>query len=92
MPAKYEPLETYLLNLPVSVNEVSLTFKQVEDVIGATLPISARTYREWWSNEGDTTCHSQARAWANAGFVVDSVHQDGDNARVQFRRKKGPRN
>ena len=80
MPAKYEPLETYLLNLPASVNEVLLTLKQVEDIIGASLPLSARTYSEWWSN--DTPSHSQARAWASAGFVVDSVHQDGNSTRV----------
>jgi hypothetical protein len=87
MPTKYEPLGIYLLDLPTTANEVLLTFKQVEKIIGASLPMSARTYREWWSNEGANTTHSQAKAWFNAGFVVDSVHQDGDNARVEFKRR-----
>ena len=87
MPTKYEPLEIYLLDFPTTANEVSLTFKQVEEIIGASLPASARTYREWWANEGVNTTHSQAKAWFNAGFVVDSVHQDGDNARVTFKRR-----
>ena len=86
MPAKYDPLETYLLNLPESINEVLLTFKQIEEIIGASLPLSARTHREWWSNEGRGTCHSQAKAWGGANFVVDSLHQDGENPRVQFKR------
>ena len=86
MPAKYEPLETYLLNIPAIINEVLLTFRQIEDVIGASLPSSARTYPAWWSNEGGDTRHSQAKAWGTAGFAVDSVRQDGESPRVQFKR------
>ena len=87
MRAKYEPLEAHLLNLPKSVNEVSLTFPQIEEIIGSSMPQSAHTYREWWSNQADTLSRPQARAWTNAGFIVESVHQDGKNARVQFKRR-----
>jgi len=88
MPTKYEPLETYLLNIPANTIEVLLTFTQIENIISASLPPSARTYPAWWSNEGDDTQHSQAKAWDAAGFVVDSVHQDGENPRVQFKRTR----
>lgn len=87
MRRKYEPLELHLLKLPASVNEVSLSFRQIEEIIGSALPRSAITYREWWSNQANTLNRPQAHAWTNAGFVVDFVHQDGNNARVQLKRK-----
>ena len=86
MQAKYEPLGNYLLDLAADVNEVRLTFKEIEKIIEASLPASARNYREWWSNEGKGTHHSQAKAWGGAGFVVSMVHQDGENPRVRFKR------
>ena len=86
MPAKYDPLGEYLLNLPADLNEVLLTFKHIEEIIEASLPSSARNYREWWSNEGKGTRHSQAKAWGDAGFMVSAVHPDGANPRVQFNR------
>jgi len=84
---KYEPLELHLLALPASVVDVSLSFRQIEKIIGAPLPESAVTYREWWSNQADTLNRPQAYAWTSAGFAVDTVHQDGINAWVQFKRK-----
>lgn len=87
MRTKYEPLELHLLDLAMSVNEVSLSFRQIEEIIGARLPKSAVSYREWWSNQTNTLNRPQACAWTNAGFAVGFVHQDGQNPRVQFKRK-----
>ena len=87
MRTKYQPLELYLLDLPTNVKEITLTFQQIEDKIGSSLPHSANRYREWWANQVNTLNRPQARAWTNAGFAVDFVHQDGDNPRVHFRRR-----
>ena len=78
---KYEPLADYLAQLPVSRHELTLRFAEIEEIIGAKLPKSASTYREWWANQG---YGSQAPYWQGAGFVVDGV----DLARkiVRFRR------
>ena len=75
MSAKYEPLELHLRALPSTTATVSMTFKEIESIIGATLPRSAYQYREWWSNQKDTSNRPQAKSWIGAGFTVDTVHQ-----------------
>ena len=44
---------------------VSLTFSEIESIIGSELPASAYRYAEWWSNH---PTHSQANAWMQAGY------------------------
>ncbi len=85
--AKYEPLATILTSQPASTKEVTLSFGQIEELLGAKLPESAFTYREWWGNQADNATRPQARAWMNAGFEVDTVNQNKSNASVRFRRK-----
>ena len=63
----YDPLGEYLKNLEQS--SVTLTFEQIEKIIGFTLPASSYTYRAWWSNGG----HSHSYAWLNSGYEVDTV-------------------
>jgi hypothetical protein len=48
MPGKYKSLYQYLENR--YANTVVLTFAQIEDLLGFTLPDSARVHREWWAN------------------------------------------
>jgi hypothetical protein len=45
---KYRPLGDYL----VKQNEVSvsLTFQEIEQILGFTLPLSAYNHRAWWAN------------------------------------------
>ena len=50
MPGKYKSLYQYLENR--YANTVVLTFAQIEDLLGFTLPDSARVHQEWWANEG----------------------------------------
>ena len=61
-PRKYDPLADYLAAL--TVDEVTLTFAEIEAIIGAPLPPSARL-RTWWAN---TAGSAQARAWRSAGW------------------------
>ena len=82
--AKYDPLETHLLALPRSKRFITLSFSDIETILGEPLPKSAITHRQWWENQSDTSTRSQASAWMFAGFAVDSVHQALPNPWVKF--------
>ena len=73
MAGKYTPLERYLQDLPANQKEVALSFEQIESIIKAKLPPSAYGYQQWWENEKEGN-HVNARAWANAGWKVDTVN------------------
>lgn len=72
MPGKYAPLENYLRNIPKSQSAVALGFEQIEKILNDKLPASAYEYWAWWANEKEGN-HVNARAWANAGWKVESV-------------------
>jgi hypothetical protein len=80
---KYQPLQAYLVERR-HMPRVRMTFADVAEIIGHSLPKSAFTYREWWSNPSDTTNRPQAAAWMTAGFKVDSVQQLADTGVVEF--------
>ena len=81
MAGKYTPLENYLRELPASEIEVTLSFEQIERIINAKLPPSAYGYQQWWENEKEGN-HVNARAWANAGWKVESVDFNRKLARL----------
>ena len=82
---KYDPLELHLKSERSSQREISLSFAKIESIIGARLPKSAYTYREWWSNQSDISNRPQAKAWIKAGFEVESVQQRRDSGVVRFK-------
>ena len=82
MRGKYAPLHRHLSNL--DAREWATTFREVEKILGATLPPSARTYQEWW-NPSDHT-HTQARAWMIAGWEPAIVNIRAET--VVFRRTR----
>lgn len=45
-----------------------LSFEEIEDVLGFSLPASASKHSAWWANGG----HTQASAWLDAGWLVES--------------------
>ena len=65
---KYEPLGEYLQQS--KSDEITLTFSQIEDVLGFYLPQSALKYEAWWANGG----HTQADAWLGYGYKVKSFN------------------
>ena len=77
---KYEPLRRYLESETGPL--VELTFGQVERIIGAPLPRSARIHPAWWSN--NATGHVNAKAWLEAGFKAERV--DLGAQRLTFRK------
>lgn len=66
---KYGALGSHLAE--VQAETVTLSFSDVERIIGGRLPGSARNHRAWWGNhEGNP----QARSWISAGWKVDAVN------------------
>jgi hypothetical protein len=65
VPAEYLPLHKYLDGR--YADTVVLTFAEIEDLIGATLPEDARLEKEWWANgDTDSTPSPQSRSWMRA--------------------------
>lgn len=83
MSRKYAPLEEYLRSK--NEPEISLTFEEIEAILGQPLPQSARNVRQWWGNQKDIRTRSQAAAWMKAGYRVDAVALD-EQGWVRFRR------
>ena len=68
--SKYYSLEQYLRNNPNT--KITLTFREIEEILGFSLPNSAHTYPDaWWGND---ITHTQACSWLNAGWEVKSVN------------------
>src|ERR1700690_1978299 len=55
--------------------KVPMGFTEIEQVIGTSLPKSAKLYRTWWSNNASN--HVQAKAWLEAGYCTEHVDMDG---------------
>lgn len=87
MALKYEPLIDFFRAMKSTENTMTLTFRQIEQLIGAPLPTSAYEHRPWWANQSDASNRPQARAWMSAGFSVGAVHQQRGNGWVRFDRR-----
>ena len=62
---QYRPLHKYLDDR--FADTVVLTFSQIEDILGFTLPDPARVEQEWWADaDADGAPSAQARAWTKA--------------------------
>ncbi|MNE85753.1 hypothetical protein D3C80_1827870 [compost metagenome] len=62
-----------------------MTFSEIENLLTAMLPKSARR-REWWANEtSDGTTHVQCRSWMRAGYLAFPAI---DREQVAFRKMK----
>lgn len=70
---KYHPLFEHLLFN--GHGQVTMTFAEIEGVLDARLPPSARSREEWWSNSPNG--HSQARAWMRAGYETSQIDLAG---------------
>ena len=79
---KYRQLHAYLMG--VREDEVTMTFNEIERVLGDTLPPSAYNHRAWWGNEDPyKTVQRGKRAWLLAGF---KAYPDLPLRRVTFQR------
>lgn len=67
---KYKKLYEHLQLLGDS--SATMTFEQIEYVLGFSLPKSARHHQAWWANQP----RGQSLAWVRAGFRTASVFVD----------------
>lgn len=83
---KYRPLHAHLMR--VRTDEVTLTFSEIEQILGTTLPPSAYKHRAWWGNEDPyKTMMRGKRGWLLAGF---KAYPDMRSQRVVFKRSSSP--
>ena len=76
--SKYDPLYDHLVNSPETV--ISLSFAEIERILGFALPASARRYQAWWANEREGT-HSHARSWLDASYGTQGVDLNAQSLR-----------
>lgn len=69
---KYQPLTRHLEESPNP--KVTMTFGEVEKILGFALPHSARFHPAWWANQD----RGQSLAWIKAGFRTSAVSIDGE--------------
>jgi len=80
--SKYDPLIDRLA--AELSNEASLSFQEVEELLGEALPPAAYAYKAWWANSATDPTHSWARRWVALGWLAQA---DLDAKRVEFRRR-----
>ena len=68
--SRYDPLRDYLQRQQAAT--VRLRLDEIESLIAAPLPASARRHRPWWANE-TAGAHVQARAWLAAGYRIAEI-------------------
>ncbi len=68
--SKYYPLFEHLQKC--NEEEAVLTFEEIETVMDNSLPASAFSKKNWWSNR-DSSSALQAKAWVSAGYHVKTV-------------------
>jgi hypothetical protein len=78
---RYIRLAAWLADQPSSVDRLTLSRVQIEELIGESLPPVAR-FPSWWRNDA-RKAHS--RAWMTAGWWVDELNGEG----VVFTRNGG---
>lgn len=78
IPLKYQPLADFLAAQPGG--EVTLTFAQIEEVVGRPLPAGAQS-PAWWST---ARALQQSKAWLRVGWRVRRVATQGGGHVVTF--------
>jgi len=49
-------------------SDVSLTFEEIEGLLGVPLPSAARLHKEWWTDGDPDGAAPQLSAWLQAGL------------------------
>jgi len=78
--SKYDPLSNFLARQ--KAEKLTVTFVQIEELLGFELPYSSQ-YPAWWSNNESN--HTQTRAWRSAGYKTEAV--DLKSGKLVFRRE-----
>lgn len=85
---RYAALADWLQSQPGKVDQVQLSFNQIEEIINADLPASARNHRAWWAN--DSVGHTHSQLWLDAGWRTTYINLSEDKitfSRIREREK-----
>tara|TARA_R110000787_G_scaffold86057_9_gene183354 strand:+ start:54966 stop:55439 length:474 start_codon:yes stop_codon:yes gene_type:complete len=77
--SKYHNLQLHLAALKTDSWRAS--FDEIEDILGFTLPASARNYQAWWANQTEPSTHTHAKAWKNAGWQTKDLNLTASTVR-----------
>ncbi len=80
---KYTPLTDWLYRQ--SFDKISLSFREVEEIIGGNLPPSAYKHNRWWLNDQK---RSQGKSWIDAGYVVRNYTHICKDGTVSFEKRQ----
>jgi len=69
--ASYGKLRVFLESVPISQGQLALTFAEMSDIIGHSLPKSALRDPTWWANTRQSS--PQGSAWFSAGWAVEKA-------------------
>ena len=81
--SKYDNLTAYLVEAGAAKSPLQLSFDQIERIIRAPLPDSARRYQAWWANQSGKG-HSQAFSWACAGWRTSELDLEGETVTFRY--------
>jgi hypothetical protein len=82
----YEPLRDHLLFS--GRDKLTLSFAQIERILGRPLPASARKRSAWWSNNAHG--HVQAKAWLMSSYKTTGLDLAGEHVTFELHYKLGP--
>lgn len=69
----YQPLKLFLASRPAEEQQLTLTFTDIERILGRPLPSSAYT-GNWWTNITNPLSRpSHVTAWQEAGWRVSQM-------------------
>jgi hypothetical protein len=71
-PSKYQPLADWLAAQPG--DSVTLTFAQIQAILGQQLPVTARQISSWWT--GGPRWHYRPPPWRVEGWEVDTRRRE----------------
>ena len=77
--SKFDPLTAYLRSS--GIDELTLTFNQIESILGFPLYPSARKYITYWH---PSETHMLPKAWLEAGYEL--IHLDMQSEMVTLRK------
>lgn len=82
---KYRPLFNFLSQR--TEDKVNLTFSEIEDILGFSLPASAYKFVSFWANN-ENGQHHHCRAWIDAGYKTVDVSKNLIDQHVFFEKIK----
>lgn len=81
---KYTPLTHWLSSQ--NFDKISLSFNEIEKIIGEKLPPSAYKHNRWWLNDKN---HAQGKSWIDAGYTVTNYTRIYKDCKVIFEKNPG---